>query len=88
VLEEVGRVGQRAPLRLLKRTVRKEAFDELLHVGRLVQLDRAVGEVVNLDAEEVLHGALVGDIPVPSERVHEGVVGTTSGAAAVGVEHS
>jgi hypothetical protein len=87
VLEEVGRVGQGAALHFLKRTVRKEAFDELLDVGRLVQFDRAVCEVVYLDAEEVLHGALVGDVPVAGERVHEGVVGTTSGAAAVGVEH-
>jgi hypothetical protein len=67
--------------------VREEAFNELLHVGRLVQFDRAVGEVVNLDAEEVLHGALVGDIPVASERVHEGVVGAARWTAAFGVEY-
>ena len=51
-----------------------------------MQLDSAIGEVVHLDAEEVFHGALVGDIPVASERVHERVVGATRGTAAVGVE--
>jgi hypothetical protein len=87
MLEEVGRVGQRAALHLLKRSVGEKTLDELLHVGRLVQLDSAIGEVVHLDAEEVFHGALVGDIPVASERVHEGVVGTARWTAAFGVEY-
>eukprot|EP00966_Prymnesium_polylepis_P015048 347380-Prymnesium_polylepis.1 len=52
-LEERGRVGQlRAGCQ--RYAIGAEALDQLADVGRLVQLDRAVGEVVDLDAEQVL----------------------------------
>ena len=49
---------------------------------------RAVREVVDLDAEQVLHRALVDDIPRNGEAVHEGVVSAAVWTAAVVVEAS
>ena len=64
----------------------EETLDELANVGGLVKLDRSVGEVVDLDAEEILHGALVRHLPVRCELVHEGVVRAPLGTTAVGIE--
>ena len=40
-----------------------------------MKLDRTVFEVVDLDAEEVLHGPLVDDVPLGGQRVDERIVG-------------
>ena len=63
-----------------------EPLDDLADVGALVQFDRAVGVVLDLNPEQVLHGALVGDLPSVLHCVHELVVRAAIGAAALRVE--
>ena len=46
---EVGGVGQRVPLHVGQRDLGQEAHDHLLDVLLLMQLDAAVGEVLDLD---------------------------------------
>eukprot|EP00966_Prymnesium_polylepis_P058317 1350514-Prymnesium_polylepis.1 len=51
-----------------------------------MKLDRTVGQVVDLDAEQVLHGSFVRHFPIGGERVHEGVVRAPLRPTAIGIE--
>ena len=63
----VGELGARTKLAVAN----VEALEQLADVGRLVKFDGAVRQVIDLDAEQVFHRPLVGDVPVGGERVHE-----------------
>ena len=63
---------------------RRSALARLLDVLALVQRNRAVGIAVDLDAEQIVHRALVGDRPIRLQRVHEAVVLAPAWATAVG----
>ena len=84
--EEVLGVRQRVALGLGDRAFGKEPVHHLLDVLLLVELDGAIVVVLDLDAEQVGHLALVGDVPTSGQLVHELVVIATLGAAAVVVE--
>ena len=52
----------------------------------LVELDRAVWQMLDFDAEKILHGTFVGNIPALGHFVHEIIVGAAVGTAAGVVE--
>ena len=59
--------GERYRGALMLGAVGRETLERLSNELSLMEVNRTVGQVVALDAEQVLHGALVNDVPLLSK---------------------